>query len=173
MKKQTLIVCLVLVIIHFTMVPMFSQDAYIGEIRMFAGNFVPENWELCDGRLLPISQYQTLFAVIYNFYGGDGRSNFALPDLRGRFPMQAGTGRGLTPHKIGEYGGSETSVISPAQLPTTGTETVSSDTGKSHGKEVTLPGANINKTQAHLDKMPPYLSINFIICTRGIFPPRK
>ena len=72
-------------------------EAMIGEIRMFAGNFAPRDWALCDGQRLPIAQYSALFSILGTTYGGNGVDNFALPDLRGRFPMQPGSGPGLSP----------------------------------------------------------------------------
>lgn len=84
-----------------------AQDAMLGEVKMFAGNFAPRGWALCDGQLLAISQNQALFSLLGTMYGGDGRTTFALPDLRGRAPIHAGNGPGLTPKRIGEKGGKE------------------------------------------------------------------
>ena len=91
---------------------------YIGEIRMFGGNFAPLGWAFCDGQLLAIAQNDALFSLIGTTYGGDGQSTFALPDLRGRIPIHQGQGPLLTPRQIGETGGSETVTLTPAQLPT-------------------------------------------------------
>lgn len=82
----------------------YAQDQYLGEIRMFAGNFAPRGWALCDGQLLPISSNTALFSLIGTIYGGDGRTTFALPDLRGRVPVHAGTGAGLSTRILGEIG---------------------------------------------------------------------
>lgn len=84
-----------------------AQDAMLGEVKMFAGNFAPRGWALCDGQLLTISQNQALFSLLGTMYGGDGRTTFALPDLRGRAPIHAGNGPGLTTKRIGEKGGKE------------------------------------------------------------------
>lgn len=89
------------------------SDPFLAEIRMFAGNFAPQGWATCDGQLLAISQNQPLFALVGTTYGGDGRTTFALPDLRGRVPMHAGTGPGLDAHDHGEMSGGE--AASPAQ----------------------------------------------------------
>ena len=90
---------------------------YIGEIRLFAGNFAPAGWMFCSGQLLPISTYTTLFALLGTTYGGDGQSTFALPDMRSRIPMSQGTGSGLTPRILGETGGSEAVTLTSSQMP--------------------------------------------------------
>lgn len=92
-------------------------EPYLGEIRMFAGNFAPVGWALCDGSLLSIQQNTALFSVIGTYYGGNGTTNFALPDLRGRFPMGFGTGPGLTPRNLGDKGGAETVTLNVNQIP--------------------------------------------------------
>jgi microcystin-dependent protein len=81
------------------------SDPFLAEIRMFAGNFAPKGWARCDGQLLPINQNQALFALLGTTYGGNGRTTFALPDLRGRVPMHAGAGPGLDAHEQGEMSG--------------------------------------------------------------------
>jgi len=83
------------------------SDPTIGEITMFGGNFAPRSWALCDGQLLPIASNSALFSILGTTYGGDGRTTFGLPDLRGRVPMHAGSGPGLTPRSLGEKGGLE------------------------------------------------------------------
>src|ERR1700758_3405683 len=90
---------------------------YVGEIRMFAGNFAPAGWMFCEGQLLPISENETLFQLIGTTYGGDGETTFALPDLRGRVPIHMGQGSGLTPRTIGDAGGAETVTLTVAQMP--------------------------------------------------------
>ena len=77
------------------------SEPFIGEIVQFGGNFAPRNWALCDGQLLAISSYTSLFSILGTTYGGDGRTTFALPDLRGRAPVHAGSGPGLTPRQLG------------------------------------------------------------------------
>ncbi len=94
------------------------SEPLLGEIKLFAGNFEPPGWMTCDGRLLPISQHTALFEIIGNTYGGDGRSTFGLPDLRGRVPMGVGAGAGLTNRKMGEKPGSEAVILDVTQLPT-------------------------------------------------------
>src|SRR5215213_7415071 len=94
------------------------SNPYIGEIRMFGGNFPPSGWAFCDGQLLPISENDALFNLIGTTYGGDGESTFALPDLRGRTPVHTGTGPGLSPYTMGEGGGVESVTLTTQQIPT-------------------------------------------------------
>ena len=94
-----------------------AQENYIGEIRMVAFNYAPQGWAKCEGQLLPIAQNQALFALLGTTYGGNGTTNFALPDLRGRVPMAPGFGPGLTPTLLGEMQGSETVTLLPQNLP--------------------------------------------------------
>jgi microcystin-dependent protein len=93
------------------------SDQYIGEIRMFAGNYAPVDWHFCDGSLLSISEFETLFALLGTTYGGDGASTFGLPDMRGRVPVGQGNGAGLTPRVLGSAGGSEAVALTASQLP--------------------------------------------------------
>ena len=94
-----------------------GAEGYIGEIRMFGGNFAPRNWALCDGQLLAISQNSALFSILGTTYGGDGRTTFGLPDLRGRIPMHPGNGPGLTPRQLGQKNGVEQVTLTNGQLP--------------------------------------------------------
>src|SRR5216684_6407143 len=91
---------------------------YVGEIRMFGGNFAPAGWMFCDGQLLPISENETLFNLIGTTYGGDGQSTFALPDLRGRVPLHMGQGSGLSSYQLAEMIGVEAVTLTTAQLGT-------------------------------------------------------
>lgn len=93
------------------------MDPFVGEIRLFAGNFTPANWHICDGSLLSINSYQLLFAMIGTTYGGDGSSTFGIPDLRGRLPIGQGLGTGLTSRTIGQSGGASTVQLTTAQTP--------------------------------------------------------
>lgn len=92
-------------------------DPVLGQISMFAGNFAPRGWALCDGQLLPISQYTALFSILGTTYGGDGRTTFGLPDLRSRAPMHAGHGPGLSNVKLGAKGGNEFVTLNATQMP--------------------------------------------------------
>ncbi|WP_034062638.1 phage tail protein [Lacinutrix jangbogonensis] len=93
------------------------MDPFLGQISMFGGNFAPRAWALCDGQLLSISQYSALFSILGTTYGGDGRTTFALPDLRGRTPIHAGTGPGLSNRRIGQRGGTESNILNVTQMP--------------------------------------------------------
>ena len=93
------------------------MEPTLGEILMFGGNFAPRNWALCDGSILAIAQYQALFSILGTTYGGDGRTTFALPDLRGRLPMHKGNGPGLSNYSLGQKGGTETNTLTVNQLP--------------------------------------------------------
>lgn len=166
-------------------------EAYIGEIRMFAGNFAPQGWELCWGQSLLISQYDVLFSLIGTTYGGDGIQNFNLPDLRSRVPIHMGAQGGHT-YYIGQTGGAELTTLTEQNLPAhTHTPPAASSTGNS-----TTPGGNVwanspalqfadpaspNATMAagsmtaagsglqHAN-VSPYLALNFIICLEGFYP---
>jgi microcystin-dependent protein len=152
---------------------------YIGEIMLFAGNFVPLGFLACDGALIQISENDVLFALIGTTFGGDGTNTFALPDLRGRLPIGAGNGPGLTSRTLGEQSGKATVNVAAANLPTTtrvatpliknrtvGTVASGFETGRVDGtKTVTVTGLG----QAY-DNMPPYLAMQYCIAVFGIFP---
>lgn len=93
------------------------EPFFIGEVSMFAGNFAPRGWAFCEGQLLSIAQYTALFSILGTTYGGDGRTTFALPDLRGRIPVGTGTGAGLSTWTLGEKGGAEETTLSLMQMP--------------------------------------------------------
>lgn len=160
---------------------------YVGEIRMFAGNFAPAGWMFCEGQLLPISENETLFQLIGTTYGGDGQSTFALPDLRGRIPLHQGNG-----FILAETGGAEEITLTVSQIPahthpllaTTSTATLTDAGGNVPAQTQTFdlyqstPG-NINMaaqsisavggSQPHTN-FQPYLCVDFIISLFGIFP---
>src|SRR5512139_500018 len=92
------------------------MEAFIGSIVLFAGNFAPRGWALCQGQILSIAQNTALFSILGTTYGGDGVSTFALPDLRGRVPMHPRQGPGLSPHDLGEQGGSDTVALSESEV---------------------------------------------------------
>ena len=93
------------------------SEPFVGEIRMFAGNFAPRGWSLCDGQLVAVSQNDALFSLLGTIYGGDGRTTFGLPDMRGRIPIHAGTGPGLSQRRLGAKGGTERETITVTQMP--------------------------------------------------------
>lgn len=165
---------------------------YIGEIRIFAGNFAPAGWAFCDGSILSISQNDTLFSLIGSTYGGDGQKTFALPDLRGRIPIHMGQGPGLGTYLLGQAGGVETVTLTTNQIPSHNHQmlgqTKRGNTNRPNNAvwaKSTLrqfsnsPGtaqpmhSNIvspsGGSQPH-DNMMPYLTIHFIISLYGIYP---
>ena len=167
---------------------------FVGEIRMFAGNFAPSGWLFCEGQLLPISENEVLFQLIGTTYGGDGESTFALPDLRGRVPIHQGQGSGLSSYQIGENGGVESVALSAQQIPShthpalcvTSGGSATSDPANALWQNSDslqysdLPadsfmGANpimttpVGGSQPHENEIP-YLCINYIISLFGIFP---
>lgn len=163
---------------------------YVGEIRIFAGNFAPAGWMFCEGQLLPIAENQTLFQLIGTTYGGDGQSTFALPDLRGRVPIHANTNQTATIN-LAEAGGVETVTLTAQQLPAhTHPFIVSTDAGSQPS-----PAGNVLATSATVamykfatpttamtehtssaggsqphSNFQPYLCVNFIISMFGVFP---
>jgi microcystin-dependent protein len=163
------------------------SSPYIGEIRMFGGNFAPNGWAMCQGQLLPISEYDALFNLIGTTYGGDGQETFALPNLQGRAPMHVGNG-----HVIGELGGVETVTLTAQQMPAhSHPQAASLDAGQGQNGTNSVPAvsvANVYHTpaanaalaptavltaggsQPH-DNMQPYLVVNFIIALFGVYPP--
>ena len=159
--KKIIFVFVLFVSIGFTNTAN-AQDPLIGEVKMFAGNFAPRGWAFCDGQLLAISQHSALFSLLGTTYGGDGRTTFALPDLRGRVPVHAGNGPGLTPRRLGEKGGSERIVLSRTQL--------SSEASNVNDK---LPMVNDGEGSKAVSTMQPYTTINYIIALQGIYPSRS
>jgi len=169
-------------------------EPFLGEIKIWAPNFAPRGWAFCDGQLLPISQNSALFSLLGTIYGGDGRTTFALPDLRGRIPLGMGTGPGLSPHPIGQRGGAETTTLTVNNLPAhthalnlaTAAEGDSNDPAgrllaqtdarsySDQGPAIAGGGttAGTGASQA-VNNMQPYLSLSFIIALQGIFPSRS
>jgi microcystin-dependent protein len=177
------------------------MDPYIGEIRLFAGNFAPRDWALCSGQLMAISQNTALFSILGVQYGGDGKVTFGLPNLNGSVPVGAGAGPGLTPRTVGETGGSAGVTLLTTEMPAhnhiasgvAGNGTTQSpanaawaqyNTSSRPAVHAPLFGATADAvmaptalaptggSQAH-NNMQPYLSLNFIICLVGVFPPRQ
>jgi len=161
-------------------------EPFLSEIRIMSFGFPPKGWALCDGQLLPINQNQALFSLLGTTYGGDGRVNFALPNLQGRTPIHMGSG-----HTLGERGGEQGHTLSISEIPThIHTVNASSSAGNGVVPTSTLlasplnqsyraadglaslsPGtvANVGGSQAHLN-MQPFLVLNFCIALQGIFP---
>ena len=169
------------------------SQPYIGEIRMFGGNFAPAGWALCQGQLMPISENDTLFNLIGTTYGGDGQETFALPDLQGRIPLHQGQGPGISQnYSIGEKAGVETVTLTTQQLPihnhaflastsaavsTDPTNQVIAQTSQIHIFTEDVANKQMNPSaltpvggnQPH-DNMQPFLVLNFIISLFGIYP---
>lgn len=161
---------------------------FVGEIRMFGGNFAPAGWNFCDGSTLPISENEVLFTLIGTTYGGDGQSTFNLPDLRGRLPLHQGGG-----FTLGQTGGVESVTLTVNQIPThnhamlgsSNTSTTPQPTGNVIGKSAQIdlfinavPGDQLSSSAitpvgSNLphSNFQPYLCVNFIISLFGIFPP--
>ncbi|NTS76405.1 phage tail protein [Catenovulum sp. SM1970] len=176
---------------------VFSQ-AFIGEIRFFAGNFAPDGWALCDGQLLPINQNQALFSILGTTYGGDGRTTFALPDMRGRIPLHAGEGPTLTDRNLGEKFGVENRTLTAAQMSShshaLNAEQTRARTSSPQGNAIAITRRRVNvydsNVQNGLDALhsnsitsqgggneitniQPSLNINCIIAVTGTFPSRS
>lgn len=168
------------------------SEAYVGEIRVFAGNYAPQGWALCDGSLLSIAQNEVLFSLLGTTYGGDGQTTFALPDLRGRLPIGMGQGPGLTMRTIGESTGVETVTLTTSQLPPHTHAFAAGATASSNAPQDKVPAAvtgfnlysdsatsmqplaagtvhPMGSGQAH-DNMMPSIALSFIICLNGIYP---
>ena len=171
------------------------SEPFVGEIRMFAGNFAPRGWAYCDGQLLAVSQNDALFSLLGTIYGGDGRTTFGLPDLRGRVPIHAGSGPGLSPRRLGAKAGSENVTMTVNQLPSHTHAMMAS----SNPATETRPGGNVTASDLAVDayfenapsaaplasgaitslggsrshtNLQPFLCINFIIALFGIYPSR-
>ncbi|MGK7909047.1 MAG: phage tail protein [Synechococcus sp.] len=175
-------------------------DPFIGEIRIFAGNFAPRDWAFCDGSLLQVDQNTALFSILGTTYGGNGRTTFGLPDLQGRVPMHAGTGPGLTQRRLGEKGGAETQAFTDAQMPShthaevavpqnrrtsSGTTTPTNhalglidDSQDIYGDPnnlVAMASASIASTGGGSESrsnMQPFLAVNYVIALTGTYPQR-
>lgn len=172
------------------------SEAYIGEIRIFGGNFAPKDWALCDGQIINIASNSALYAILGDRYGGDGKTTFALPNLNGRAALHQGTGVGLTPRNVGESGGSATVTLLTTQMPSHNHIATCNNTQPSNNEptgaiwtdqqgkgSVPLYTPQANKqmnlmtmdvaggSQPH-NNMQPYLGLNFIICLYGDWPPK-
>jgi microcystin-dependent protein len=173
------------------------SDPFIGEIKLFAGNFAPSGWALCNGQLLPIAQYSAVFAVLGITYGGDGKTNFALPNLQARAPLQQGHGPGLSQYTLGQSGGAATVTLLQSQIPahvhplkaSTAAGNQSDPNGMAWamsgaGRGVSLYTAAQQDAQMHPNSLSasggglphnnlmPYLPLTFIIALMGLFPTR-
>lgn len=169
-------------------------DPFVAEIRIFPFNFAPRGWAFCDGQLLPLSQNTALFALLGTTYGGNGQSNFALPNMQGDAPMHPGQGPGLSLHDLGETGGSETVTLLQSEMPSHShsvSASLADGTSQTAAGEKLATGVGIGQYasaasliqlspaglaaagggQPH-NNMMPYLTLNFCIAMQGVFPPR-
>jgi microcystin-dependent protein len=177
-------------------------DPFVAEIRILPTNFAPTGWAFCDGQILPISQNTALFSLLGTTYGGDGKSNFALPNLQGRAALHVGSspGPGLSLRDLGETGGADTVALIPTEMPAHSHPPVQCN---ADGGDQNAPGGNLwslagavkglemyasavgsartmhpnamgtaGNSQPH-NNLPPYLTLNFCIALQGIFPPRS
>ncbi len=174
------------------------SDPLLGEIKLFAGNFAPKGWAFCAGQVLPISQYAAMFSILGTTYGGNGTSNFQLPDLRGRVAVGQGQGNSLSDIVLGEMAGAASATLLTSNMPShSHTVKVNGDTngmtatvagnylnGKTESGEsvastgptlTTLNAATVGLTGSNLpfSIMPPYLGLNYIIAMAGVFPTRN
>lgn len=171
------------------------SEPFVGEIRMFAGNFAPRGWAFCDGQLLAISQNDALFSLLGTIYGGDGRTTFGLPEMRGRIPIHAGSGPGLSQRRLGSKAGAEKVTLTVGQNPSHRHDVFASASGASSG----TPGGNVSAatsptniystglasvqnmnstaisstggSRSHTNFMP-FLCVHFIVALFGIYPSR-
>lgn len=173
-------------------------NPFVAEIRIFTGNFAPNGWALCNGQLMPISQNTALFSLLGTTYGGDGKSNFALPNLQGSAPVQAGQGPGLSLRDLGETSGQQTVTLLQTEMPAH-VHNAQGDTGSAQaspasnvwasgqklgGGNIYAPSVTANNVQMNPfatsisggnlphNNMMPYLGLTFIIALQGVFPPR-
>jgi microcystin-dependent protein len=171
---------------------------YVGEIRVFACNFAPTGWAMCNGQILPISQNTALFSILGTTYGGDGKSNFALPNIQGRATMASGQGPGLTSRNLGEAGGEPSVTLNLQQIPAhthIPSASLAATTPSPNGAVWANPGgrpapnafatpigtAQIMNAQATAatggsqphNNLMPYQTLNFCIALQGVFPPRS
>jgi len=148
------------------------SNPFLAEIRIFTGNFAPKGWALCDGQLLPISQNTALFSLLGTTYGGDGKSNFALPNLQGSAPMQSGQGPGLSLRDLGESGGEQTVTLLQTQMPahnhTLSATTTTGTTATSTTNQLALAVAGADKQSA--GNVVNYYSSNVSQATAGLAP---
>ncbi len=169
------------------------SEGFLGQIIWFAGNFAPKNWEFCNGELLSINSYQSLYSLLGTTYGGDGRTTFALPDLRGRIPLSPGQGPNLSNYNEGDKGGLETVTLTTSQVPShthqlkASSEDATLDNPlnnalakssanifNSNDANVSMNAVSIGNTggEAHENRQP-ILATNYIICVNGIYPSRN
>ena len=156
-------------------------EPFLGQITIFAGNFAPRGWALCDGQLLPIAPNTALFSLLGTAYGGDGETTFALPDLRGRAPIHEGNGPGLSDRRLGQKSGRESHTEVPSHthnIAVGGEADRTAPSGNHLAQAASYSDAagagnlgGVGSTgQSSVDHMPPFLVVNYIIALQGLFP---
>jgi microcystin-dependent protein len=172
------------------------MDPFVAEIRIFPFNFAPKGWAFCDGQILPLSQNTALFSLLGTTYGGDGKSNFALPNMQGNAPMHPGQGPGLSLHDLGETGGSETVSLLESEIPAhshalryhTALDPADTNVPSASASFAASTGGTLYQTSSNSElsglalvtaggdqphnNMQPYLTLNFCIALQGVYPPR-
>lgn len=199
MKKFLILIMLLIPMIFIAK----AQDQFVAEIRIFSGNFAPKGWAFCNGQLLSISQNTALFSLLGTTYGGDGKTTFALPNLNGRVPIEAGQGPGLSIRDLGETGGEESVTLLSSEIPAhshivtngstalpanngignldTPSESYPATSSKSYSStsnatmNTTGTTATVDPAGGNLphNNLQPYLTLRYIIALQGIYPPRN
>ena len=173
------------------------KNLFLVRSGCLGGNFAPRGWAFCDGQILPINQNQALFSILGTTYGGDGRTTFGLPDLRGRVPIHQGTGPGLSQKRIGQRSGTETNILSVENLPShshtinavledgnqssptgnlpAGTKLLDQEYSDAAAANTTMNATMVNSTgnNQEVNNMQPYLTVTYIIALQGVFPSRN
>lgn len=195
MKKSITILGLLFLLVFTT--DLNAQESYLGDIKLTGVNFAQRDWMECDGRLLAISQYSALFSLLGTQYGGDGRTTFALPDLRGRVPIGQGNGPGLPSYNQGSKDGSSTNTLTVNNLPShnhtvnavvedgnqsvptnnllAGTKVLDKEYSDTSAANTQMNASMINNTGGNtpVNNMQPYITLRYIMCVQGIFPSRN
>jgi microcystin-dependent protein len=198
--RRKIATCKLLFLSIFILTKVTVMEGTLAEIRMFAGNFSPRGWAFCSGQILPIAQNTAVFSLLGTTFGGNGTTNFALPDLRGRVPVGTGQGPALPNYSLGQVGGVENVSLLLSNLPAhTHTATLSMGARNGAGNSISPTGnypANVNNGYSNTQDaqmaalngsatvgntggsqpfsiMTPYLGLNYIICLEGIFPSRN
>ncbi len=197
-KIKVLMFLMAVVLVSGTLwtAPVRASEPFVGQLMIFAGNFAPRGWAYCDGQILAISQNEALFSLLGTIYGGDGRTTFGLPDLRGRIPVHAGQGPGLSNRTLGAKGGAETATVAPSQLPShshalraysgqgdtdmPGNNVLAFD---SREKQYRAEAPDVNMQASALaaapggngshENMAPYQVLGYCIALSGVYPPRN
>ena len=168
-----------------------SVEPFIGEVTMFGGNFAPRGWAFCEGQLLPIGEYQALFSILGTTYGGDGRTTFGLPDMRGRAAIGSGNGPGLSNYRQGQKGGAESVTLTQNNLPTVqipfpaADETANTESPKgamfanmryfegNTSNIVNMKPLYLQGNNQPVGNMQPFIAVRYIIALQGVYPSRN